>query len=419
MNTKATASPRTVCARIVTRWLLTGDFPDRLIPENTEQRNLVQEMIFGTVRWTRMLEWILSGLASREPDPETKGYLLIGLYQLFRMDNIPAHAALNETVEAAKADLDPFRIRFVNGVLRNALRRQTAILESLSRENTGIRYSHPDVLLSRWEAHYGADATVALCEWNNRRPDVVIRVRAAGGADADTLRGMLTPHPVGSDFYLVPPGTAISDLPGFAAGSFYVQDPATQAAVILLEPAPGMRLLDTCAAPGGKAFACADMMQDTGLIMAGDLHDDRLRQLRENAQRLNISCVQVVQADATQSPGAGTVRKNAPFDRILLDVPCSNTGVLNRRPDARWRFTEERLKTLLEIQHRMLDAACPLLADDGVMVYSTCSLEPEENMLQVERWLAENPTFKAGRQRLSLPPSSGMDGAFAIQLCRR
>jgi len=417
LNSKTIASPRTVAARILSRWILTGDFPDRLIPENTPQRNLVQEMVFGTVRWCRTLEWMLAGMVSREPDPETKGYLLTGLYQLFLMDNIPAHAALNETVEAAKADLENARVRFVNGVLRNALRRHDAILSDLTRTDIGIRLSHPDLLIARWLPCYGAEATAALCEWNNQRPDVILRLRAPDAPENTALRDMLTAHPAAPGFFRVPPGTAVGDLPGFETGAFYVQDPATQIAVSLLAPEPGMRVLDACAAPGGKAFACADLMQDNGVIIAADLHDDRLRRLRENAARMHLSCIQVVQADAA-APATETVRAQAPFNRILLDVPCSNTGVLNRRPDARWRFSPERLEALTGLQVRMLDAAAPLLADDGVLVYSTCSLEPEENLMLVERWLAANPSFRLEQHRTSLPPESGMDGAFAARLQR-
>ena len=415
-----TPSPRTVCARILSRWLISGDFPDRLIPEHTDQRSLVQEMVYGTVRWKRTLEWILASMAAREPDPETKAYLLIGLYQLFRMDNIPVHAAINETVEAAKADLDASRIRFINGVLRNTLRRRETILESLSNTETGIRFSHPDLLIQRWNLHYGIPATEALCEWNNRRPSVTIRLRTGDASpEVDALRQMLSPHPSAPDrFFLVPSGTVVTELPGYASGAFYIQDPATQISVSLLELEPGMKLLDACAAPGGKAFSCAESLHNQGLIIAADLHEDRLKRLRENAQRMNLSCIQVIQADATQIPAADAVLQHAPYDRVLLDVPCSNTGVLNRRPDARWRFSEERLASLTAVQHRMLDAAAPLVAIGGMLVYSTCSLEPEENIGQVQNWLAANPRFQLGRQRISMPPASGTDGAFAAQLIR-
>ncbi len=413
-------SPRTVCARALSRWLVSGDFPDRLIPEQTTQRHLVQEMLFGSVRWKRLLEWVLQSMVPRDPDPQTKAYLMTGLYQLFCMDNIPAHAALNETVEAAKADLDTSRIRFINGVLRNSLRQRDHIQDALSKAPVGIRLSHPDTLIARWTSFYGAAAMEALCNWNNQRPAVSIRLFAdARHPENETLRRMLAAHPVVPDCFLqVPPGTVVTDLPGYATGAFYVQDPATHLAITLLELEPGLKLLDACAAPGGKALACADRMQDQGVILAADLHEDRLKRLRENVQRSGAGCIRIVQADATQHPGDGEILKDAPFDRILLDVPCSNTGVLNRRPDARWRFSGDRLAAMVALKHRMLEAAASLLAPGGILVYSTCSLEPEENMQQIRDWLITHADFKTGRQRFSLPPDAGTDGAFAAQLIR-
>jgi 16S rRNA (cytosine967-C5)-methyltransferase len=418
LNRNATHAPRTVAARVLSRWLLTGDFPDRLIPPDTPQRNLIQEMVFGTVRWCRLLEWILSGMVKREPDPETKAYLLTGLYQLFRMDNIPPHAALNETVEAAKADLEQARIRFVNGVLRNALRQRDQITTRLDAQPVGIRLSHPDHLIKRWQQQYGDTTTTALCEWNNQRPEVTIRLRGNHPAIHAALREQLRAHPHATDFLCVPTGHAVNDLPGFSEGAFYVQDPATQMAITLLDPKPGMRVLDACAAPGGKAFACADRMQNQGRIIAMDLHHDRMQRLQENADRMQCACLDVVQGDATRANTLDAVTRHAPFDRILLDVPCSNTGVLNRRPDARWRFSKERLEALLSLQARILDATAPLLSQDGLIVYSTCSLEDEENLRQVHTWLAANPAFRLDAQRMSLPPESGMDGAFAATIRR-
>jgi 16S rRNA (cytosine967-C5)-methyltransferase len=179
-----------------------------------------------------------------------------------------------------------------------------------------------------------------------------------------------------------------------------------------------MRVLDACAAPGGKTFACAELMNNKGSLIAADLHDDRIAQLRENAARMSYSCVKIIKGDATRRSGMDYAEKFGPFDRILLDVPCSNTGVLRRRPDARWRFSEDRLRKLSGIQARMLNACTRLLAPDGVLVYSTCSLEPEENILRVEQWLELHPGFKLVEQVSSVPPDSQMDGAFAAKIVR-
>ena len=188
-------------------------------------------------------------------------------------------------------------------------------------------------------------------------------------------------------------------------------------AVDLLKLNPGgLKLLDACAAPGGKTFACAEQMKNNGTIIALDLHEDRLQVLRRNAQRLNKSCVKIHRADASRKSTLAKIEELGPFDRILLDVPCSNTGVLRRRPDARWRFSAKRLRRLVGVQARILNACSRLLAPGGILVYSTCSLEPEENENQIDRWLSLNPRFRLLEQTASIPPDSGMDGAYCAAI---
>ena len=422
-DTPTPESPRLICARIVAHWLNTQDFPDRMLPRESKNRPFIQEVVYGVCRWTRLLEWIMNTLVTREPDPQTKAYLLIGLYQIFIMDTVPPHAAANETVEAAKADLDPARIRFVNGVLRNSLRKEESIRESLWDQSLGIRTSHPDLLIERWTRQFSAKEAEALCEWDNERPAVTLHVNTHHIA-FDAYKQQLsdagidaTPHAADPEHFLtLPVGTSVPSLPGYAEGAFTIQDPSTRLAVELLDLKPGQRVLDACAAPGGKTFACAELMQDKGLIVAVDRHADRLVQLSENAARLSFSCVEIVKADASTKLGLEEVAKKGPFDRILLDVPCSNTGVIRRRPDARWRVTEQRLRKLTGVQARILNSCSKLLAPGGIMVYSTCSLEPEENEGQLEHWISQNPEFTIESQTVSVPPESGMDGAFAARL---
>jgi 16S rRNA (cytosine967-C5)-methyltransferase len=417
---------RRLCARVIARWLTTRDFPDRMLPAGPTERALIQEIVYGVSRWKRLLEWIMNTLVSREPDPDAKAYLLVGLYQLFLMDAIPPHAAVNETVEAAKSDLDPARIRFVNGVLRSALRKIDAIRSQIDAQPMAIRTSHPDVLTTRWTNQYGKAATEAICTWNNQRPSVVLRVNTfrttmeAYAAQLTEAGINAQPHPADPEHFLIlPPGVSIRELPGYAQGHFTIQDPATLLAVNLLDLRPGLKLLDACAAPGGKTFACAEQMQNDGLVLAVDRHADRLAQLKENSTRMGFACVSITQADATTRAGLGNVAaQRGPFDRILLDVPCSNTGVLRRRPDARWRFSEKRLSKLVGVQARMLNACSKLLAPGGALVYSTCSLEAEENEKQIERWIAQNRDFRIDAKAISIPPDSDMDGAYAVRLVR-
>jgi 16S rRNA (cytosine967-C5)-methyltransferase len=421
--TISSVNARGTCARIVAHWLTTRDFPDRMLPAESKDRAFIQEVVYGICRWKRLLEWIISARVSREPDDQAKAYLMVGLYQVFRMDNIPDHAAANETVEAAKVDLDPARVRFINGVLRNCLRKADAIRAEIEKQPLGIQTSHPEVLVTRWSDEHGESTARGICDWNNQRPDIALRVNTHRITMNDYSARLAkegittTPHPADEQrFLILPSGTAVHTLPGYNEGLFTIQDPATLLAVDLLSPQPGMRVFDACAAPGGKTFACAEMMRDEGTIIAADRHADRLPQLQANARRMDFGCVQIAQADASTTKGLEGIARKGPFDRILLDVPCSNTGVLRRRPDARWRFSDNRMRKLVGLQARLLNACSKLLAPGGMLVYSTCSLEPEENSAQVERWVKQNPAFHIDAQAESVPPDSSMDGAFAARL---
>ena len=408
---------RAVCAGILSHWLETEAFPDRMLPHDHPAHALIQEMVFGCLRWYGALKWRILQLVPRYPDPTSLGFLLTGMYQLFYMDNIPLHAAVHETVEAAKVTLDPARCRFLNAVLRNAIRQRDTLETNLRKAPLAARWSHPAHLIQRWQQALGESQTEALCRWNNERPSVCLRAYRHHTKSAQQLLNTLAPHPAAPDaFRIVPGGTNLEELPGFQDGTFYVQDPATELAVNLLDPQPGMRVLDACAAPGGKTFACADKMQDQGTIIALDRHADRLERMAANVKRMRFSMIELHRADATRP---AELPKGQPFDRILLDVPCSNTGVLQRRPDARWRITPERIQAMTDVQTRILDATAPLLANNGILVYSTCSLEPEENITCINNWIEKHPEYAIKATRTSIPPASGMDGAFAARIERK
>jgi 16S rRNA (cytosine967-C5)-methyltransferase len=223
-----------------------------------------------------------------------------------------------------------------------------------------------------------------------------------------------TPHPSAPDTFLIlPHGCNITTLPGFDDGHFTVQDPSTAVSVSLLDVKPGMTVLDACAAPGGKTSLIGDAMNNTGRIVAMDVHEDRLAVLRENFKRLQLKCVEIVKGDAAF---AKDIKKSAPaegYDRILLDVPCSNTGVLQRRPDARWRWSQQRTETLTSTQYAILSTASAFLKPGGILVYSTCSIEPEENANLVRAWLASTKNFTLLAEKSTFPPDSQTDGIYA------
>jgi 16S rRNA (cytosine967-C5)-methyltransferase len=421
----ATAGARAEAARIVSAWLRTGRFPDRLIEEDTPNRAFVVEMVHGVARQRRMLEWTARRCADREPDPAVWPFLLVGLYQILAMDRVAPHAAVHETVEAVKRSRVASAAGFVNGILRRVLRELTAIREELRQSPLGNRESHPDLLVERWIRRFGEEPAARLCRWNNERPSVTLhpnrrRIDVAGYLDLLARRGVsASPHPFApGEFITLPHGLRIPDLPGYADGFFSVQDPSTLEAIRLLDPQPGHQILDACAAPGGKTLLIAERMEGRGRVVAMEKNPDRLRPLRENAARMALDVAEIVQGDAGSPEDLGRRFTAASFDRILLDVPCTNTGVLRRRPDARWRFAVDRLAELQAIQRAMLDAVAPLLKPDGILVYSTCSLEPEEGEDLVTAWLRDHPGFTAADSVSLFPPDSGTDGIFAAALRR-
>jgi len=412
---------------ILSRWMATADFPDRLLT-NSPDRGFIMDLVYGTVRWRRALEWALQQLVKEAPSGETLAALLAGAYQVLFMEDVPAYAAVHATVAAAKI-ASPNSAGFVNGVLRNLGRKREELLAALAQQPIGIRLSHPDVLVTRWIARYGAEETEALCRWNNTPAQTVIAMlpgalgrwdgKTVGLSDGPTVplsncpAETLTPHPAAPDTcFTVPHGMRVESVPGYHGGTFVVQDPATLAAIELLDVKPGMTVLDACAAPGGKTAQIAALMRGKGRLIAMDKHADRIAMLRSTLARTHQEWVEVAECDASEPVAEDALR----FDRILLDVPCSNTGVLRRRPDARWRFSDRRQQKLCATQQAMLRNMLQRLAPGGRLVYSTCSLEPEENLRQIELALAAEPRAKLIATVERLPTRHGTDGAFAAAL---
>ena len=390
---------------ILTRWLATHDFPDRLLPDGPD-RAFITDLVYTTVRRRRTLEWVLQQLMRRLPQGETGAALLAGACQILFMPDVAEYAAVNETVEAAKL-ASKQTAGLVNAVLRNLLRQRETLLARLAKESVGIRTSHPDALITRWRERFGAEETLALCEWNNTPVETFLA------------------YPPGADepFVPMPRGARVTEMPGFEEGAFIVQDPATAVSVDLLAVRPGLSVLDACAAPGGKTVQIAWRMGVPGpdprhRLVALDLHEDRLRLVRENLARTRQEWVTVCSGDLTQNPSSA-LSEFGLFDRILLDVPCSNTGVLRRRPDARWRWTTPRMKSLAATQAVMLENALTLLAPGGRLVYSTCSLEPEENRRQITVLRKRHPEIACIGVEERIPTRHATDGVFACALERR
>ncbi|MCX7824362.1 MAG: 16S rRNA (cytosine(967)-C(5))-methyltransferase RsmB [Verrucomicrobiae bacterium] len=386
-------------------------------------RALVTELFYGCLRQRRALDWLAARKAAHTPKPRAAALARLGLYQLFFLDKVPAHAAVHSTVELAKHHLSASEAGFLNAVLRAALRERAALASALQQQSLPVRFSHPDWLVERWLARHGEADTQALLEWNNKPPALYARVntlKTGAAALAEKLRaGGVETEPwtasgqqqVRGSVLRVRSAVPVEQMPGFGEGEFYLQDPSTLLAVELLDPKPGERVLDACAAPGGKTTYIAELMGDRGEVVAEDSSAERLKLVVANCARLGIRCVTI---QRSRPPGPGETW----FDRALLDVPCSNTGVFRRRVDARWRLQPRAIPRLAAEQLKLLTAVSARIKRGGVLVYSTCSLEPEENRGVVDDFLKVNPSYALERCVESFPPRDQMDGAFAAQLVR-
>ena len=446
MNSRRTA------AFAVCRWRATHEFTNELLPAACADRAFVQDLVYTVVRRYRPLRSILGELMKTWPKGELEALVLVGAAQILYMPDVPDFAAVNETVSAAKASGRDKRLdRVVNGVLRNLLRRRDEFEKKLAAAPLAERESYPNALVARWVARYGEANAEALAKWHNQpaetwlafkdikvfndfkvlndlnapTPPKVLNDPNAPKIpkapkvfndlndlnDPKALNNLNDPNDL-NGFVRLPRGRKVTEVEGFAEGAFVVQDPATAESVALLDIAPGQSVLDFCAAPGGKTAQVAWRLNGTGRLVAQEVNPKRLARLMENLARLRLDSVEVTQSVA----GIGG---QAVFDRVLVDAPCSNTGVLRRRPDARWRWSVDHLKQLVGLQAQILDAAAAHVAPGGRLVYSTCSNEPEENGEQVAAFLARHEDFTEVERRESVPFETGHDGAFACAMERR
>ena len=405
---------RTLCQRALMEWEKGTTFSDEILhgllerhPLQPSDRGLLTELFYGVLRHLRQLDFLIGQLREGALDERTRNLLRAGLYQIFHL-RVPAHAAVNETVSMA----GPTR-GLVNAVLRRALREQEDLSQRLASQPLAVRESHPDFLVDRWTAQFGAESAEALCRLNNTPSENFFRVNTL----KTSLETLLELQP---DAFVQDSSRSVLKLrripsEWLESGWGYVQDPSTLLAPDLLDPQPGERVLDACAAPGGKSTYMAQKMGGRGRVMACDLYDSRIRRLKENVARLGTISVRVHLLDFLLVPEAGSPLLEAPFDRILLDVPCSNTGVIRRRVDVRWRLTEEDFLRMPVQQFALVRRAVPLLKAGGVLVYSTCSLEHEENTAVVEQIARELPELALEEVRTSLPFRDAVDGSFAAR----
>lgn len=400
-------------------------------PLSTVDRGLCRELAFGVVRWRATLDWLITRMSDgREPRPDLREILRLGFYQIFWLTRIPDHAIVNETVALARFGGFEAQAGFVNAMLRRGLRErdETSIaLEELKETDPATGWSHPVWLVEHWERTLGAEPTHNLLRWDNSPPPTFARINTHRIAPAD-LEAAWTAEKVKflkRDFAWTGPDVvyelishpSLATMPSFQQGGFYLQDPSTLLAVEELAPQPGETILDACAAPGGKSTYIAQKMQNRGRVVAEDADKSRLGLIRENYQRLGFTCIDAAATPAKPLPAsAGNLHG---FDRILVDAPCSNSGVLRRRIQLRWRIRPEEIARLRQTQLEILRLHAPRLKPGGVLVYSTCSLEKEENRDVVEAFVAENPDFTLQRDCQLTPYKDQVDGAYVARLKKK
>lgn len=411
------SSARRVALAALKTWREKKDFADRIISRllsasalASADRAFAIELFYGVLRNLTLLDFWIATLRPGRLNVDLRDILRLGLYQLF-VTKTTEHAAVYETVALAQKRLRPV----VNGILRNAARRRQELQTALASQSLDVRFSHPRFLIDRWTKQFGAEASTALCEWNNRPPLIYARMNQLK-IDRQTFleryrEARLLPD--FSNFVKLPSPQEALD-----RGNCYIQDPSTAIACQLLKPEPGERILDACAAPGGKTAYLAELMQNNGLIVACDRDADRLSVLEANLARLDVRIAKIVRHDWTKQSVPDEITFAAPFDRILVDAPCANTGVMRRRVDVRWRLKPTDFIRMQERQVLIVGAVLPLLKRGGTLVYSTCSLEPEENEDAVEAMLRHQPILQREGEQKCLPLVDHFDGAFAARLRR-
>ncbi|NLK51741.1 MAG: 16S rRNA (cytosine(967)-C(5))-methyltransferase RsmB [Syntrophomonadaceae bacterium] len=431
---------------------------DRLMREasfSKRDRAFLTELVYGTLRWRAKVDWILSQVVRpnlEQLTPWIRNILRLGIYQLLFMEKIPPSAVCNEGTNLAKRYGHQGVARLVNGVLRNVVRRgkdwSYPKVEENPVEHIAVCYSHPQWIVERWIERYGLEDTMALCSANNQPADNWIRTNTLRTSPAELTQCLKQEGVEVEASNLVPEGlklkqiSAYPKLPGFAEGWFQVQDESSMLAAHGLKPWPGARIIDACAAPGGKTTHLAQLMGNQGEILALDWHPHKIELIKENCQRLGINIVQAGTQDARELPGPWLEWA----DGVLVDAPCSGLGVLRRRSDARWRKQPEQIAQLTILQLEILLAAGQCVRPGGVLLYSTCTIEPEENELLVQKFIStwgsqfgkaagfrleEIGSFfpagfdrKADRQQMAqgyltlLPHIHGTDGFFLARLRR-
>ncbi|WP_369302774.1 16S rRNA (cytosine(967)-C(5))-methyltransferase RsmB [Pseudomonas sp. N2-5-1-1] len=393
---------------------LNSSLPTQLDKVEDRDRGFTQDLAFGTARWQPRLSALAAKLLQKPfkaADADVEALLLVGLYQLL-YTRVPAHAAIGETVGCADKLKKPWAKALLNAVLRRAQRESEALLAELEHDPV-VRTAHPRWLQKALKAFW-PEQWEAICAANNAHPPMILRVNRRHHS-RDTYLQLLTDAGINAtpcvysvDGIVLEAATDVRSLPGFAEGWISVQDEAAQLAADLLDLAPGQRVLDACCAPGGKTCHILEVEKDLAAVVAVDLEAKRLVRVRENLARLGLSA-ELIAADGRDT---ATWWDGKPFQRILLDAPCSATGVIRRHPDIKLTRQPDDIAALAVLQGELLDALWPTLEVGGILLYATCSTLPTENTEVIQAFLART----SGARELDLATAAGIKQPHGRQL---
>ena len=407
-------------------------------------RAFVTELVYGTLRWRGKIDARLN-LYLRDPledtDPFIRNLLRVAFYQLLFLDKIPSYAAVSEAVQIAKAHGGNKVAGFANAVLRSFLREndKTAAAPAINdwQGVLATEHSHPQWLVKKWLDYFGREETEALMKANNKIAPLVLRVNSLTSS-REALLAMLSKSGITAVATEWSPAgiwvksrSQVNQLPGFQEGLFQVQAEASQLISYLLSPQRGERILDACAAPGGKTTHIAELLADTGELIALDKSERGIEKIRENLARLRLTSVCVAKSDVShQLP----MRLGSIYDRILVDAPCSGLGTLRSHPEIKWHRNETDIKRLSDLQERIVDRVVHYLKPGGVLVYSTCTLNKDENENIIEHFLERHREFVlddaasylpgaassliCGSYYVTLPHRHNTDGFFAARMSK-
>ena len=452
-------NPRLLAVKALSKWLASepGQRPelevlgDKILGKATiseKDKALYWNILIGTVRWLRLIRWHLDRYLKRfsKLPQDVQAALLTGGYQIIFLSRVPYFSAVNESVEIVRTLGHSWASGLVNASLRNLARGNKVIPEStqniLERCAKGFENcvanltSHPHWMVKRWSKRWGHEICASVCMNNNLQPPLVLRVNTLKISVEDFLELLNKSGFVGERCSISPVGVilhghrgGIDKIPGFKQGYFQVQDEASQLVGLLLAPHPGQKILDVCAGVGGKTTLLAQLIQDKGEIVACDVNSSRLALLKENLARLGIGSVKVTLLD---HEGEELIKSSGPYDRVLIDAPCSGLGVIRRHPDIKWNRIPPDIESLSKVQENLLQTWSKLVRPGAVLVFSVCTLEEEETFEIVENFLEKNKDFSL-RSASSVVPglpqdiiqkdmvrvypgSYGMDGFFVSVL---